>query len=276
MVASQFPRMEAQVELYKSVMDATGGRPVTFRTLDIGGDKILPYMQAFEEENPALGWRAIRIGLDRPGLLRSQLRALLRAGSGRDMRIMFPMVSDVSEFIAAKEMVGRELRHLERHGYTPPSSLKLGIMLEVPSVLWQLDEIFTRVDFVSIGSNDLFQYVFAADRDNRRMAHRFEPMSRPFLRVIKQVVDHARAVGKPVTLCGEIGGSALDAMALIGIGLRGLSMTASSIGPVKAMVLALDEQDLRAEMTRLMAQDDGTHSLRAALRAYAEAKGVPL
>ena len=276
MVASQFPRMEAQIALYKSVLDAAGGKPVTFRTLDIGGDKILPYMQSFDEENPALGWRAIRIGLDRPGLLRSQLRAMLRAGTGREMRIMFPMVSDVSEFDAAKEIVEREKRHLSRHGYELPSSLKLGIMIEVPSILWQLDEVLQRVDFLSIGSNDLLQYLFAADRDNRRVANRFDPLSPAFLRALKSVVDKGRAAGKSVTLCGEIGGRIIEAMALIGIGMDGLSMTASSIGPVKAMILALEAKELRRMMDEMIAQSDGSERIRDALRSYAEAKGVPL
>ena len=276
MVASQFPRMEAQIALYKSVMDAASGKPVTFRTLDIGGDKILPYMQSFDEENPALGWRAIRIGLDRPGLLRSQLRAMLRAGAGRDMRIMFPMVSDVAEFDAAKKIVQREIQHLTRHKYELPSSLKLGIMIEVPSILWQLDEVLARVDFLSIGSNDLFQYLFAADRDNRRVANRFDPLSPAFLRALKQIVDKANAAGKSVTLCGEIGGRVIEAMALIGIGLRGLSMTASSIGPIKAMVLALEEEPLRVLMSELIANNHTTDHIRDALRSYAEAKGVPL
>jgi len=208
--------------------------------------------------------------------LRSQLRAMLRAGAGRDMRIMFPMVSDVSEFDAAKEIVEREKRHLARHGHELPASLKLGIMIEVPSILWQLDEVLERVDFLSIGSNDLFQYLFAADRDNRRVANRFDPLSPAFLRALRNVVDKGQAAGKPVTLCGEIGGRIIEAMALIGIGMNGLSMTASSIGPVKAMILALEAKELRKMMDQLIAQSDGSERIREALRSYAEAKGVPL
>jgi phosphotransferase system, enzyme I, PtsP len=226
--------------LYRSVLDVMSGKPVTFRTLDIGGDKVLPYMRTFEEENPALGWRAIRIGLDRPGLLRSQLRALLRAGGGRDLRIMFPMIATSAEFDAAKAIVGRELAHMTRHGYEPPHDLKLGIMLEIPSILWQLDEILARVDFVSVGSNDLVQYLTAADRDNKRVSTRFDPLSAPILRALKLITDKARETRTPVTLCGEIGGRPLEALALVALGYRGLSMTASAIGPVKAMILALD------------------------------------
>ncbi|HEY8578409.1 MAG TPA: phosphoenolpyruvate--protein phosphotransferase, partial [Beijerinckiaceae bacterium] len=159
MLAPQFPRQEQQYQLYRQVIEGAPNGFVTFRTLDIGGDKILPYMQTYEEENPALGWRAIRIGLDRPGLLRSQLRALLRAGAGRELRIMFPMVAMVSEFDQAKAIVERELAHLARHGHGVPKDLKLGVMIEVPSLLFQLDELLQRVDFVSVGSNDLVQYL---------------------------------------------------------------------------------------------------------------------
>ncbi len=276
MVASQFPRLNEQVSLYKSVLDAAPGKPVTFRTLDIGGDKILPYMRSFEEENPALGWRAIRIGLDRPALLRSQLRALLMAGGGRDLRIMFPMIAEAIEFDEAKAMTQRELRHLERHGYELPSDLKLGIMVEVPSVLWQLEDMLARVDFMSVGSNDLMQYLFAADRDNKRVSDRFDPLSAPALRALKLIADKANEAGKPVTVCGEIGGRPLEAMALIALGYKGLSMSPSSIGPVKAMVLGLDVGEARAHLLPLLDRHDGGHSLRAGLRAFAEAKGVPL
>jgi phosphotransferase system enzyme I (PtsP) len=276
MVASQFPRLNEQVSLYKSVLDAAPGMPVTFRTLDIGGDKILPYMRSFEEENPALGWRAIRIGLDRPALLRSQLRALLMAGAGRDLRIMFPMIAEAREFDQAKEMTHRALRHLERHGYPLPSDLKLGIMVEVPSVLWQLEDMLARVDFMSVGSNDLMQYLFAADRDNKRVSDRFDPLSAPALRALKMIADKANEAGKPVSVCGEIGGRPLEALALIALGYKGLSMSPSAIGAVKAMVLGLDVGEARAHLLPLLDRHDGAHSLRAGLRAFAEAKGVPL
>jgi phosphotransferase system enzyme I (PtsP) len=276
MLASQFPRLEQQYVLYKQVLDSTPQGCVTFRTLDIGGDKILPYMQTYEEENPALGWRAIRIGLDRPALLRSQLRALLRAGAERELRIMFPMVAIVSEFDAARALVARELAHLRRHGYGTPSLLRLGVMIEVPSLLWQLDELLERADFISIGSNDLVQYLTAADRDNRRVANRFDVLSAPVLRALAHVVDSAGRAGKPVTLCGEMGGRPLEAMALVGLGFKAISMSPSSIGPVKAAIMAMDAGELRALMSDLLARKDGAASLREELRAYADAKGVPL
>jgi phosphotransferase system enzyme I (PtsP) len=189
---------------------------------------------------------------------------------------MFPMVANAAEFDAARAVVERELRHLTRHAYELPRELKLGIMVEVPSILWQLEEILERVDFLSVGSNDLVQYLFAADRDNKRVSSRFDPLSPPALRALKLIVDKAAQTKTPVTLCGEIGGRPLEAMALIGIGYRGLSMTPSSIGPVKAMVLALNVAELRSLMEELLARRDGASSLREELRRYAEAKGVPL
>ena len=276
MIAPQFPRMQEQFALYKAVMDAVPNRPVTFRTLDIGGDKVLPYMKTFEEENPALGWRAIRIGLDRPGLLRSQLRAMLRAGAGRELRIMFPMVAVTAEFDAAKAVVERELAYLKRHSYEVPSDLKLGVMVEIPSLLWQLDELLARVDFLSVGSNDLMQYLCAADRDNQRVSNRFDPLSAPILRALKIITDKARETGTPVTLCGEIGGRPLEALALIAIGYRGLSMSPASIGPVKAMILSLDAAAAERFVGDLLSLNDGASSLRDKLRAYAEAHGIPV
>jgi phosphotransferase system enzyme I (PtsP) len=276
MVAAQFPRGEQQYQLYKSVMDAVPDCPVTFRTLDIGGDKILPYMSRLEEDNPALGWRAIRIGLDRPGLLRTQLRAMLRAGAGRDLRIMFPMVAMPAEIDAAKDLVARELAHLKRHNYATPRDLKLGIMIEVPSVLFALDEIMPRVDFVSVGSNDLTQYLFAADRDNKRVSTRFDPLSPAMLRALKSITDKAVKYGTSVTLCGEMGGKPLDALALIAIGYRNLSMSPASIGPVKAMLLSLDASEAQAFVAEKLASTTGADSIRDDLRSFAEAKGVPL
>lgn len=274
MIAPQFPRMQEQLALYRAVMDAVPNRPVTFRTLDIGGDKVLPYMKTYEEENPALGWRAIRIGLDRPGLLRSQLRAMLRAGAGRELRIMFPMVAMTAEFDAAKAILERELAYLKRHSYETPSDLKLGVMLEIPSLLWQLDELLARVDFLSVGSNDLVQYLCAADRDNKRVSDRYDPLSAPILRALKLITDTARATDTPVTLCGEIGGRPLEAMALVGIGYHSLSMSPASIGPVKAMILSLDAGAVERFVGELLSESDGADSLRGRLTAYASAHGV--
>ncbi|MDF2118736.1 phosphoenolpyruvate--protein phosphotransferase [Roseiarcaceae bacterium H3SJ34-1] len=276
MLAPQFPRQEQQYQLYHAVMEAVRDGYVTFRTLDIGGDKILPYMQTFEEENPALGWRAIRIGLDRPALLRLQLRAMLRAGAGRELRIMFPMIASVEEFDASRALVEREIEHLRRHGYTLPSDLKLGAMVEVPALLWQLDELLARVDFLSVGSNDLLQYLFAADRDNKRVSGRYDPLSPPALRALRRISSRANLAGKLLTLCGEIGGKPLEAMALIGLGYRSFSMSPANIGPVKAMVLGLNAAEIESFIGEQLDRRNGEASLRAKLVAFAEAKGVPL
>ena len=276
MVAPEFPRLERQYRLYRAVMEAVPDKPVTFRTLDIGGDKILPYMALYEEENPALGWRAIRLGLDRPALLRVQLRAMLRAAAGRELRIMFPMIANLAEFRAARELALREVKHLEHHGHELPSAMQFGVMLEVPALLWQLDEILAEADFLSIGSNDLMQYLYAADRDNRRVSNRYDVLSAPSLRALKHIVDRAGIVRTPVTLCGEIGGKPLEALALVALGYRGLSMAPANIGPVKAMIVKLDVGEAQAFLEALVERRSDAASLRSDLIKFAEAKGVPL
>jgi phosphotransferase system, enzyme I, PtsP len=276
MVAARLPTTAEQQQLYRAALDTVGERPVTFRTLDIGGDKILPYMRRVEEENPALGWRAIRIGLDRPGLLRSQLRALLRAGAGRDLRIMFPMIATVDEFIRARAILQRELAHVDRHDRGRPTSLSLGVMIEVPSLLFEIDEIAREADFLSVGSNDLMQFLFAADRENRLVADRFDPLSVGALRALKTVADAGRRAHCPVTVCGEMGGKPIEAMTLIALGYRSFSMTASSVGPVKAMVLKLDAAAARHHLDGLLGSVSGAASLRPALKAFAQEHDVPL
>ena len=276
MLAPRFPRMKEQYQFYKSVLDAVPDKPVTFRTLDIGSDKVLPYMAKIDEENPALGWRAIRIGLDRPGLLRLQLRAMLKASAGRDLRIMFPMIANVAEFDLAKAITLREMELIRRHDHGMPTKLELGAMVEVPALLWELDQIAERADFLSVGSNDLVQYLYAADRDNTRVSKRYDNLSTPVLRALKSIVDAGDRAGTPVTLCGEMGGRPLEALALLAIGYRSLSMSPASIGPVKAMILGLDLEQARLFLGSLMAGDEGRHSLREHLRQYATANGVPL
>jgi len=276
MVVSKFPRMREQEAFYKAAFDGAAGNPITFRTLDIGSDKVLPYMTKVEEENPALGWRAIRIGLDRPGLLRMQVRALLRAAEGRDLRIMFPMIATVHEFEQAKALVTREIAHLQKHHRALPADLKLGVMLEVPALLWQLDEICARADFLSVGTNDLVQYLYAADRDNKRVAARYDSLSVPVLRALKRVVDRARENNVHLSLCGEMGGHPIEALALLAIGFRDLSMSPSSIGPVKAMILATDLTAVEGFLLPLLEAPDGNPSLRGQLRGFAEAHQIPV
>jgi phosphotransferase system, enzyme I, PtsP len=276
MIAERLPSTREQQALYAQVLEESNGCPVTFRTLDIGGDKILPYMQKVEEENPALGWRAIRIGLDRPGLLRSQVRALLKAAAGYRLKIMFPMVANVDEFLRAKAIVTREEAHLKRHGHPSPSHIALGVMVEVPSLVFQIDEIAREADFLSVGSNDLMQFLFAADRENRQVAARFDPLSAPALRALRMITHGAALASCPVTLCGEIGGRPLEAMALVGLGYRALSMSPASVGPVKAMLLALDTRTITAEINRHLDQGGSRGSLRPLLATFAEEHGVPV
>jgi phosphotransferase system, enzyme I, PtsP len=274
MVAAAFPRTSEQYRLYRTVLDTAGDRPVTFRTLDVGGDKVLPYMRVVEEENPALGWRAIRLGLDRPGLLRSQIRALLRAASGRRLKMMFPMVSAIDEFDRAKALVERELTHLRRHGHTLPHEIEVGAMVEVPALLFQLDELLSRVDFLSIGSNDLIQFLYAADRGNSWVADRFDPVSAPVLRALREVQRKGRQYGKPVTLCGELASTPIGALALVALGYRSLSLSPSALGPIKSLLLDLDACRAAELLDELLDAPVSRVSLREHLAAFAAVEGL--
>ncbi|MFM9940607.1 MAG: phosphoenolpyruvate--protein phosphotransferase [Hyphomicrobiaceae bacterium] len=274
MVAPSFPRLDRQTQVYRNVLAGAAGKPVVFRTLDIGGDKVLSYMNPIEEENPALGWRGIRMTLDRPAMLKTQLRALIRAANGGELHIMVPMVSEASEFAAVKAIIDRELELAVRRGSPVPAKLHLGIMIEVPSLLFELDRVLPMVDFVSIGSNDLMQYMFAADRGNPRVGARYSTLSASFLRALKSIALAGERHKVPVTLCGEIGGRPLEAMALIALGIRSLSMTPASIGPVKAMVLSLDAERARLHLDKLL--DAGSGNLRDELGRFAENEGVEI
>jgi phosphotransferase system enzyme I (PtsP) len=276
MVASSFPRMGEQQSFYAKVLEAAGEKPVTFRSLDVGGDKVLPYVRAQPEENPAMGWRAIRLGLDRPAILRTQARALLRAAAGRELRLMFPMITEVGEVHRARAIVERERAYLDRHGHGQAENVVLGAMLEVPSLLWQLDELLGAVDFVSVGSNDLLQFMTASDRGSTRLSGRFDPLSPSFLRALRLVVEKAALHGKPVTLCGEIAGKPLEAMALVALGFRALSMAPAAIGPVKIMVRALALEPLAERLSALLDEPRPALDLRAELRALAEANRIPV
>src|ERR1700723_1410594 len=276
MVAPNFPRSSEQYSLYRAVLDAADDKPVTFRTLDIGGDKVLPYMRNIEEENPALGWRAIRLGLDRPALLRTQLRALLRAAGGRSLKIMFPMIAMVGEFDQAKELVERELPHLRRHGHKLPDAVEVGSMVEVPSLLYQLDELLERVDFLSVGSNDLVQFLYAIDRGNPRVAGRFDALSAPVLRALKDIADKCLEHKKPVTLCGELASQPIGALALAAIGYRSLSLTPSAVGPGKAMLLDLDCRKAAAFLRPLIDKPNGGAPIREQLKAFAAREALQI
>ncbi len=276
MVATSFPRIGEQLALYRSVLETAGSKPVTFRTLDIGGDKVLPYMSAFEEENPAMGWRAIRLGLDRPGLMRSQIRALLRAASGKALKIMFPMVAVVEEFDQGKEMVEHELTYLRRHGHTLPERVEIGVMVEVPSLLFQLDDLLPVVDFLSVGSNDLCQFLFAADRGNSRVAERYDPISAPVARALRLIARKGREHRKPVTLCGELASKPIGALMLVALGYRSLSLTPSAVGPVKSMLLELDAEKALAAIGPLLDHSETGMTLRQRIEQFAASENLQL
>jgi len=273
MMAQRFPRLETQIRHYRAILDQAQGKPVTFRTLDIGADKVLPYLRQPREDNPSMGWRAIRLALERPSLLKLQLRAFLRAAEGYDLRVMFPMISEIGEFRAAKQLAEVEKEYLVKRGHALPRSIKLGAMIEVPAIMWQLDQLLPELDFISVGSNDLMQFLFASDRGNTRLAQRYDSLSPAVLSAIKMIVDKAHAHQVPVNVCGEMAGRPLEAMALLGLGLRAISMAPAAVGPVKTMVLALDRSKLKAFMEPLLRRPD--HSLRSALQAYSESEGIP-
>jgi len=267
MVSSTLPRLEVQQDLYSKVLEAADGKPILFRTLDIGGDKVVPFVPRVEEENPAMGWRAIRLALDRPVLLRYQVRALLKSAGRRPLSIMFPMIADVSEFRAAKAIVLKEKRRLDRLGEATPELLKIGAMLEVPALAWQLDPLLRETDFLSIGTNDLLQFFFACDRANPHLTDRYDLISPAVLNFLRMVVTTCDEAGVPVGVCGEMGGRPLEAMALIAVGLRRLSIPASAIGPVRRMVRSLDLERVTDFLHKNM--NSGRHSLRDVLREFA-------
>ncbi len=276
MVAANFPRQHEQLAFYRQVYEAADGKPVTFRSLDVGGDKVLPYFRNQKEENPAMGWRAIRLGLDRPALLRTQARALLQAAAGYELKLMFPLVTEVSEFELARAAVEREKRHLARHGHPVAERVLLGAMVEVPALLWQLDELLSAVDFVSVGSNDLMQFMMASDRANSRLVGRFDPLSPSFLRALRAIAQAAQRSGKPLTLCGEIAGHPLEAMILAAIGytgaFHGLGCDRAGEGGVRALEL----EPLSAQINTLIDQGAPASETRGETRAWAEAHSVPI
>jgi phosphotransferase system enzyme I (PtsP) len=276
LVSATLPRRESQTRLYRSVLEAAGDRPVVFRTVDVGGDKQLPYLDSSEdgEENPAMGWRALRLALDRGALMKAQARALIEAAAGRDLDIMFPMVSEPWEFDQAKALVEEQRAWLGARRKLLPRTIRYGCMLEVPALAEALDLLLPRLDFISIGTNDLTQFLFAADRANPRLAERYDWLSPAILRFLKRVVAQCQGAGVQVGVCGEMGGRALEALALIGVGLTRLSITPAAVGPIKAMIRSVDREKARAELDRLLAAPPA--DLRAELAAWAEAEGVTI
>jgi phosphotransferase system enzyme I (PtsP) len=276
LVSATLPQRERQQRLYREVLDVAGDRPVIFRTVDIGGDKALPYLNkaAADEENPAMGWRALRLGLERDGLMKVQARALLEAAAGRTLNVMFPMVSEPWEFDEAKALFEAQRTWLAGRGRKLPTTIRYGAMLEVPALAEMLDILLPKIQFLSVGTNDLTQFLFAADRANPKLAERYDWLSPSILRFLARLVAPARAAGVDLGVCGEMGGRPLEAMALAGIGIDRLSITPAAVGPIKAMARSLDLGAITAYMTTLLA--DPPRDMRAALTDWATQNGVEL
>lgn len=266
LIRNQMPRREELAALYSRVMDAAKGRPVAFRTLDIGSDKVLTYMKPQDEPNPAMGWRAIRVGLDKPGVLRMQLQALIRASKGRPLAVMFPFISEFTEFTEARGHMFRELHREKSLGHTTPSGIEIGAMLETPSLAYAPQAFFDLVDFISIGGNDLKQFFFAADRENERVRKRYDSLNSSFLTFLEHVVTRCATSNTRLSYCGEDAGRPVEALALAALGLRSLSMRPASIGPVKALLRKTDLGAVRAVIDR--ARADGAVTVRPALMDY--------
>ncbi|MFN3972554.1 MAG: phosphoenolpyruvate--protein phosphotransferase [Gemmobacter sp.] len=266
LIRNQMPKRDELARLYARVMDAAGGRRVAFRTLDIGSDKVLPYMKPQDEPNPAMGWRAIRVGLDKPGVLRMQAQALIRAAAGRPLTIMFPFITEQSEFDAARAHVLAQLDREIAMGTPAPETLEIGAMLETPSLAFAPRTFFETVDFISVGGNDLKQFFFAADRENERVRRRYDVLNTSFLNFLLTVVDRCAETATPLSFCGEDAGRPVEAACFAALGFRTLSMRPASIGPVKALLRRLDLVALRAAIDRARAA--GATTVRPAVLAH--------
>jgi phosphotransferase system enzyme I (PtsP) len=277
LVSATLPGRDRQLRLYTKVLEAAGERPVVFRTVDIGGDKALPYLSDDSEdqaENPAMGWRALRLSLDRSTLMRAQARALIEASAGKVLRVMFPMISEPWEYEQARALVEEQVEWARNAHRKLPRKIEFGAMLEVPSLAEMLDQLLPRIDFLSIGTNDLTQFLFAADRSDPRLAQRYDWLSPAILRFLKRVLDPARAAGVPVRICGEMAGRPLEAMALIGLGAENFSITPAGVGPLKAMVRSLDSAAIRSRMDQLLSRPP--RDMRKALIDWARRHSVTI
>lgn len=272
LVSATLPRRERQTALYRTVLDAAGDKPVVFRSVDIGGDKTVPYLNEGDDENPAMGWRALRIALERGGLMKVQARALLDAAAGRTLRLMFPMVAEPWEFEAARAIVDDQRARLVARGRPVPAAIRYGAMLEVPALAEMLDMFLPRIDFLSLGTNDLTQFLFAADRGNPKLADRYDWLSPAILRFIARVVAACGRTRTPLTTCGEMGGRPLESLALMALGLERLSITPAAVGPIKAMLRSTELLPLRTAMAAWLGE--GRSDIRALLAAAADAQGI--
>lgn len=276
MVSDFMPKLQEQTELYRSAILAAGDHPVTFRTLDLGGDKILPYMDPVPEENPAIGWRAIRIGLDRPGLVRYQSRALIAAAAGRHLRVMFPMVTTVDEFVAAKSLFDKEVKRASSLGQDLPNKIEVGVMLETPALAWQINAVCDHADFISVGANDLMQFFFAADRDNARVSDRYDPLHPASMSILNFIAEGCRRNNKPTAVCGAMASRPIEAITLVALGYDSLSMPVTGIGPVKSAILALDAAKLRKRLEPLITLKSRLSTVRNEVSAFCFEEGIPI
>ena len=276
MIASKLPRLTEQIELYSQAMQLVGDKPIVFRLLDIGGDKVVPYMRSAAEENPAMGWRSLRLALDRLGLMRTQVRALLQAANGRPLQILVPMVTDADEFRRARAVIDKELTRLKRAGGKAPEKLEVGAMIEVPSLLFELDRLLPHADFVSIGSNDLVQFLTAADRANPRVSQSYDPIALPRLRALRLIAREAAKYGKPLTMCGELASRPIEALALMAIGIIRLSMAPSSIGPIKELVRAAELLPIRAKIEAALDDVEDSPAIRGLILELVARQDLPL
>ncbi|NND42153.1 MAG: phosphoenolpyruvate--protein phosphotransferase [Boseongicola sp.] len=254
------PKRAELAAIYSRVLDAAGGKRVVFRTLDIGSDKVLPYMKREDEPNPALGWRAIRVGLDKVGVMRMQLQALIRAANGRPLTVMFPFIAQFEEFTAARQHLLDEIERERKLGHVLPESIEIGAMLETPSLAFAPRQFYEMADFISIGGNDLKQFFFAADRENERVRRRYDTLNVSYLTFIEQIVQRCDEMGTPVSFCGEDAGRPIEAMCFAAMGLRALSMRPASIGPVKHLIRRVDLGEVRTVIDN--ARDSGVQSVR--------------
>ena len=266
LIRNKMPKRSELSAFYARVLEAADTKRVVFRTLDIGSDKVLPYMKPNDEPNPALGWRAIRVGLDKPGIMRMQLQALIRAAAGRPLTVMFPFVAQYEEYTQAKAEMEKAMDRERRLGHALPSKVDIGAMLETPSLAFAPLKFFEEVGFLSIGGNDLKQFFFAADRENERVRRRYDTLNVSFLSFIERVVERCAQTDTPLSFCGEDAGRPIEALCLASIGLRDLSMRPSSIGPVKSLLRRSNLTEVRKVI--MDARHRGDMNVRPAILEY--------
>lgn len=274
MSAPQLLSTAEQVRIYQKILNQAKDKRVVFRSLDVGSDKLLPYWGDFKEQNPAIGWRSIRITLDRRALLRSQIKAFLKAAAGRTLDVMFPMISSYNEFMEAKNTLLIEYEKQAQNGEKLPSKINVGLMIEVPSVIFELDEILKEADFISVGTNDLAQFIFASDRTNPRLNNRYDVLSAPFLKVMQNIALKAKEYHTLCSVCGEMASVPIETMALIGLGYRSFSCSGSAFASIKKTIRSINANEVADYVQTLLRSNKKT--LRPQLHAYALDHGIAI